>query len=202
MSTTSRPIGIGLPLLAVCWTIGACTVLSKGVADLDTGIEGLGMGSWYGSEFHGRVTASGEVYDMEGLTGAHRTLPLGTEVKVMNTKTGTQVRVRINDRGPYVKGRIIDVSYAAARTLQMVKDGIIPVWVQVVASSAPEIFHAGERSILAALAQPGMRPERADPRTVRTRQEQFPPHTISLVLRRRAGAHRTGWGPTPDHESA
>ena len=73
------------------------------------------MASWYGPKFHGRLTASGEVYDMEALTAAHRTLPLGTYVRVRRVDGGGQVVVRINDRGPFVRGRIIDLSRAGAR---------------------------------------------------------------------------------------
>ena len=65
------------------------------------------MASWYGAYFHGLATASGEIFDMEAFTGAHRTLPLGTVVRVTNVLNGMQVRVRINDRGPYVNGRVI-----------------------------------------------------------------------------------------------
>src|SRR5207237_9355245 len=84
-----------------------------------------------GVGFHGWVTASGEVYGMEALTVAHRTLPLGTLVKVTNVVNGKQVLVRINDRGPYVKGRIVDLSHAAARELDMVRHGITPVQLEV-----------------------------------------------------------------------
>ena len=80
-----------------------------------------GTASWYGQEFAGRATANGEIFDPMQLTAAHRTLPFGTVVDVRNAKTGQMVRVRINDRGPYIKGRIIDLSKAAGREL-----GIIP----------------------------------------------------------------------------
>ena len=119
-------------LLAVAGlTIGACSSLPKGQADLDLGIKSRGIASWYGADFHGLATASGEVYDMEALTGAHRTLPLGTVVKVTNAVNGKQILVRINDRGPYVKGRIVDLSHAAARELGMVEDGIAAVQLEV-----------------------------------------------------------------------
>jgi rare lipoprotein A len=76
-----------------------------------------GLASYYGKEFHGKKTASGEPFDMEALTAAHRTLPFNTTVKVTNTRNGKSVRVRINDRGPFIAGRIIDLSYAAAKTI-------------------------------------------------------------------------------------
>jgi rare lipoprotein A len=77
----------------------------------------VGMASWYGKQFYGRATASGEDFDMFELTAAHRRLPLGTEVKVTNLRNGKSIVVRVNDRGPYVGDRVIDLSYSAARLL-------------------------------------------------------------------------------------
>lgn len=76
-----------------------------------------GMASWYGPGFHGRLTANGERFDMNELTAAHKTLPFGTRVLVHNPRTGKEVVVRINDRGPFIKGRMIDLSKAAAKAL-------------------------------------------------------------------------------------
>jgi len=84
----------------------------------------VGTASWYGSYFHGKETASGEPYNMYDLTAAHPTLPLGTYVKVTNLRNGRSLIVRVNDRGPVVEGRIIDLSYAAARELDFKKQGI------------------------------------------------------------------------------
>ena len=83
--------------------------------------------SWYGPNFHGSPTASGEPFDMHSLTAAHRTLPLGSRVLVRNLKNNETVVVRINDRGPYVQGRDIDLSFGAARVLGMVRPGVVPV---------------------------------------------------------------------------
>lgn len=91
-----------------------------------------GEASWYGDPYHGRRAASGEVYDMEQLTAAHRTLPFQTWVEVTNLKNGKRVNVRINDRGPFVNGRIIDLSRAAAREIDMVRAGIAPVRLRVI----------------------------------------------------------------------
>jgi rare lipoprotein A len=77
----------------------------------------IGIASWYGKQFHGKTTANGEAFDMFELTAAHRQLPLGTYVKVTNLRNGKWIVVRINDRGPYVAGRIMDLSYGAARML-------------------------------------------------------------------------------------
>ncbi len=86
-----------------------------------------GKASWYGKKFHGRKTASGAVYNMYAMTAAHKTLPLNTWVTVIHRKTGKTVRVLVNDRGPFVKDRVIDLSYAAAKKLGIVKTGTAPV---------------------------------------------------------------------------
>jgi rare lipoprotein A len=78
-----------------------------------------GEASWYGPGFHGRRTANGEVFNSQALTAAHRTLPFGTKVRVVNEKTGRSVVVRNNDRGPFAKGRVIDLAHAAARQIGM-----------------------------------------------------------------------------------
>jgi rare lipoprotein A len=91
-----------------------------------------GVASWYGGEFHGRATSSGEVYDMYQLTCAHNTLPLGTIVMVTNLENRRSLELKVNDRGPFVKERIIDVSYAAAQMLGMWEKGTAPVKVEVV----------------------------------------------------------------------
>lgn len=82
-----------------------------------------GVASWYGPSFHGNATANGESYDMWALTAAHRTLPFGTNVLVKSVDTGKSVTVRINDRGPFIRGRVIDLSYGAARELAMIGKG-------------------------------------------------------------------------------
>lgn len=103
----------------------------------------VGWASWYGEPFHGRRTASGEVYDMYQLTAAHKTLSLGTGVMVTHVRNGKSVMVTINDRGPFVRGRIIDLSYAAAQALGMVEEGVAKVRVEVLSkktasTSSPE----------------------------------------------------------------
>lgn len=87
----------------------------------------VGLASYYGKALHGRKTASGQIYNMNNLTAAHRRLPFGTKLKVINLKNNREVIVRINDRGPYKTGRIIDLSKAAARKLGMLKNGIVKV---------------------------------------------------------------------------
>ena len=90
-----------------------------------------GEASWYGPGFHGRLTANGERYNQNAMTAAHRRLRFGTRVRVTNLNNGRSVVVRINDRGPYAKGRVIDVSAAAARSLGMIKSGVAPVRVRI-----------------------------------------------------------------------
>ncbi len=91
------------------------------------GFEQVGDASWYGPGFHGRKTASGEVYDMNELTAAHKELPLGTEVEVTNLTTGKSIVVRINDRGPFHGDRVLDLSRAAAKELGVIKQGTAEV---------------------------------------------------------------------------
>lgn len=93
-------------------------------------VEGVGMASWYGGKFHGRLTANGERFNKEAMTAAHRRLPFGTCVQVRNLGNGREVEVRINDRGPYAKGRLIDVSEAAARKLGFIDQGVAKVELQ------------------------------------------------------------------------
>ena len=104
----------------------------------DVGRVQHGVASWYGKKFHGNPTASGEIYDMYQLTAAHKTLPLGTYVMVSNLENNKSVEVKINDRGPFVKGRIIDLSYAAARSIDMVERGTARVRVEVLRRKAVE----------------------------------------------------------------
>ena len=92
-----------------------------------------GYASYYHDSLHGNLTANGEVYDRNALTAAHRTLPFGTEVRVTNLANGKSILLRINDRGPFVDGRIIDVSRRAAELLEFIDDGVVEVRLEVVA---------------------------------------------------------------------
>jgi rare lipoprotein A len=118
---TANRQGLSRARLALSW---ANTLREAfGVPGLDLHDE-TGLASWYGPGFHGRVTASGEIFDQHALTAAHRTLPFGTMVVVTRPDTGHSVTVRINDRGPWRSGRVIDLSLGAARTLGIVDRGL------------------------------------------------------------------------------
>jgi rare lipoprotein A len=102
-----------------------------------------GLASWYGKEFHGRATASGEVFDMYRPSAAHKTLPLGTHVRVANLASNTETIVRINDRGPFVKGRVIDLSYAAAKEVGLLGPGVAPVRIEALGRQVGEVESSG-----------------------------------------------------------
>jgi len=101
--------------------------------------EEKGLASWYGSEWHGRKTSSGEIYNMYEMTAAHKVLPMETCVRVRNLKNDKETVVRINDRGPFVKDRIVDLSYAAAKDIGIVGPGVAPV--KIVALGKPVKYH-------------------------------------------------------------
>ena len=108
-----------------------CCLVVAGCATWTEPQEQMGDASWYGPGFHGRKTASGEVFDMHARTAAHRTLPFGALVRVTRLDTGASTVVRINDRGPFKPGRVIDLSNGAARDIDMVRDGVARVRIDV-----------------------------------------------------------------------
>ena len=118
-----------LPLLASCSVPPSRVKLPSAP---DTPLTQIGIASWYGPGFHGKPTASGTIYDQNDLSAAHQTLPLGSRVMVTNLNNGSSTEVIINDRGPFAKGRIIDLSYAAGRSLGMITPGTIPVRLEVI----------------------------------------------------------------------
>ena len=102
----------------------------------------VGLASWYGHPYHGRASASGEIYDMEQMTAAHRTLPFGVWVRVHDLDNEKSVDVRINDRGPFIDGRIIDLSHAAARAIEMIGPGIARVRLEILSQPAAPVSKA------------------------------------------------------------
>ena len=129
--------GYAVVPLVSCLLLSACSALPKGELSLDLGIKDRGVASWYGKEFHGKLAANGEVFDMTAYTAAHRKLPLGSLVRVVNLTNGKSVQVRINDRGPYVTGRMLDLSQAAARELGMLEAGTSAVQIEVIGNHRP-----------------------------------------------------------------
>ncbi|MGH7379957.1 MAG: septal ring lytic transglycosylase RlpA family protein [Candidatus Methylomirabilales bacterium] len=135
----------------------------------------VGLASWYGRDFHGRRTSSGEIYDMYQMTAAHRTLPLGTWVEVIHVETGRSIQVRVNDRGPFIAGRVIDLSYGAARVLGMVGQGVAPVRVRPLSAMA-----APARAAPVAAAPASAAPATAVPAT--GAQVAAPPGRFTMQL--------------------
>lgn len=165
-----------------------------------------GVASWYGPGFDGRRTASGERFDRHALTAAHRTLPHGTRVIVTNLENGRSVTVRINDRGPFARGRIIDLSYGAARAIGMIPTGTAKVRLTVV--GAPGVNLAGADS-------PGTLPrarfvvqvasfqERARAERLRDAMAlRFPDAHVTSARRGGQELHRVRLGPFPDRADA
>ncbi|MCA1958682.1 MAG: septal ring lytic transglycosylase RlpA family protein [Nitrospira sp.] len=186
--------------------LSACSWLPTGESLLDIGIKERGVASWYGAQFHGKVTASGERFDMGAFTAAHRALPLGSMVRVVNLANGKHARVRITDRGPYVNGRILDLSYAAAVQLGMVEAGLSVIQLEVVGDHRPDFMLDAEERVWR--VPPLLRFSRADGsfRTVEsmpvvrgsrsqdTPPHPFPPHDLLVQRRWTEGA----WGGAAD----
>ena len=124
-------------LLSVLTFLSACSSVGPGAAERPV-FSQVGVASWYGRDHQGHRTASGERFDMHALTAAHRTLPFDTVVRVTRLDTGRAVTVRINDRGPYERGRMIDLSAAAARALEITTDGGAEVRIDEFRSDQPE----------------------------------------------------------------
>jgi rare lipoprotein A len=139
-----------------------------------TGSTETGIASWYGHPYHGRQTASGEIYDMENLTAAHRTLPFQTWLDVTNLSNGKHVEVRVTDRGPFVDGRIIDLSHAAAREIDMIGTGTARVRLKVI--EPPKILPPRETDA------------ESKPDAAALPAEPSPPHPTSVLYTVQAGA--------------
>src|SRR5690348_732700 len=140
-SKTSRSNQMLLSTLtAAGMLLGACSWIPKGDAEFDVGIKDRGVASWYGEQFHGKQAANGEIFDMEALTAAHRTIPLGSIVRVVNLANGKHLHVRITDRGPYINGRILDLSHGAAVHLGMEGGGLAHIQIEIVGEQRPELL--------------------------------------------------------------
>jgi rare lipoprotein A len=130
-----EPFRLDLGLLSVVTValLSACASFSGSPGPVDMAWTQTGYASWYGPGFHGRRAANGEIYNQYELTAAHRTLPFGTLVEVTRRDTGHRVVVRITDRGPFVRGRVIDLSKEAARRLGSIGPGVVPVRLRIAA---------------------------------------------------------------------
>ncbi len=168
-----------------------------------TGTTEKGLASWYGEPYHGRSTASGEVYDMHQLTAAHRSLPFGTLVNVRRRDTGADVEVRINDRGPFIEGRIIDLSYRAAKVIGLDVDGVAPVTIRVIGitpsapAAAPPPAAAGTMCFW---VQVGAFAERDN--AVRSERSLEKAGEQAVILEGADGFWRVRLGPFDDKETA
>lgn len=203
----------GVLAVAVVLLLAACagrrappsaTEASPDAAAVGAGWEQTGVASWYGEPFHGRTTASGERYDQEGLTAAHRTLPFGTWVRVENLENGRSVRVRVTDRGPFVDDRIIDLSRAAARNLGMIGPGTGRVRIEVVdvaGCHAVQVASFADRE--AAIQRRGELEEQGTPAFLEAGPDEMTRVLIGPYPDREAAARRKaehgGWvRPCPD----
>ena len=131
-TATGRSVNIVL-LFAIVMALTGCSKKAKIATPPKIGSTETGIASWYGHPYHGRRAANGVIYDMEKLTAAHRTYPFETWVRVTNLSNDRSVEVRIQDRGPFIRGRIIDLSHAAAREIEMIGPGVTKVKLTVIA---------------------------------------------------------------------
>jgi len=162
-----------------------------------------GVASWYGPDFHGGRTSTGETYDMNAMTGAHPTLPLPAWVRVTNLENGRSVVVRLNDRGPFAKGRIIDLSRAAAEQLDMVRAGTARVEVVSLAGAAPPAAAARPAAYYAQAGAFGTR-ENAEALAVRLRDAGIPGVTVTDASAEGRALFRVRAGPAatlPDFDA-
>jgi len=154
-----------------------------------------GNASWYGAPFHGRRASNGEVYDMNKMTAAHRTMAFGTIVKVTNLTNGKTAVVRITDRGPFIENRIIDLSMAAAKAIESIGPGVVPVRLEVISGADP---FGGFFTV-----QVGAFKERENAERLRARlNELYPPATIQQVALDSGNFYRVRAGRVSGEQSA
>ncbi len=153
-------LGLLTLLMVACWpadvTADSPPLQAVRTPDAEPTMQ-VGTASWYGSWHHGRTTANGEIFDMYAMTAAHKSLPLGTRVRVTNLTNQKTVSLRINDRGPYIHDRVLDVSFGAAQQLGFVKRGLAPVRIMIVPETLP-VPIPPERLLIAQVPKPSPRP--------------------------------------------
>jgi rare lipoprotein A len=201
-------------LLAGALATTGCSLLRSFSPEPPPVVDGVQVGeaSWYGPGFHGRRTANGERYDQDALTAAHRTLPFGTRVRVTNLDNGRIVEVRINDRGPFIGGRIIDLSRAGAHVIGLVGPGVGPVRLEVLAPAA--IARAAPAEPVRAAPMPAESPRawvvevallRDAARAARLREVlagRFPDAPVAAAPVPGDGRYRVQLGPFPGEDEA
>ncbi|RFA31281.1 hypothetical protein CAI21_01185 [Alkalilimnicola ehrlichii] len=181
---------------------------------IEQGYTEEGIASWYGKKFHGRRTSSGETYDMYAMTAAHKHLPIPVYVRVTNLENDKQIIVRVNDRGPFARNRIIDLSYAAAYRLDMLDRGTAPVRIEVIATEAPANmadYQAGEPPVPAKVepngsnifVQAGAFSQRGNAERLRTQLQNAAldtPVEIQAAELERGSVYRVRLGPVRQEE--
>jgi len=190
-------------LVVLLILLPACAHRGRPPERAEPGDTERGIASWYGEPYHGRQTASGEVYDMHELTAAHRTLPFDTVVRVTRRDTGARVEVRVNDRGPFIEGRIIDLSYAAAREVGLDTDGVAPVKLVVVGvrkAPKPERRDPPADDEECVWVQVGAFGDADNARRARDRLEDSGEHAV--LVEGPAGLQRVRVGPFDDEQDA
>jgi rare lipoprotein A len=187
--------GLGLLLLSAGCRKNLLLVPVPGSPDLKIAhSEIYGIASWYGDPFHGERTSNGEIYDMHAMTAAHRTLPFATVVRVHNLDNGKRVHVRVNDRGPFVRGRIIDLSHAAAQEIDMVRPGTARVRLEILRIEATAARLA---------VQVGSFTEEPRAYSLKGKLEgDYDPVTVSLFRTPRGSFHRVLVGDFPTRAKA
>lgn len=191
----SWPIGV---LLLALLLGGACRS-TRPEKDWGVRSELKGIASWYGPGFHGKPTASGEIFDTHALTAAHRTLPFDSIVEVSNLDNGKRVRVRINDRGPFIRGRVIDLSKAGAKAIDMIGPGTARVSLRVVKRPSTPPAQRARSAKVQFLVQVGAfrNADRAHRLADRLR-----PTYPTIKVTTSTGWHRVQIGPFKDHSRA
>lgn len=180
----------------------------------EVGSRERGIASWYGKDYHGRPTASGEIYDMHGLSAAHRTMPLRSVIRVTNRTNGRQVTLKVNDRGPFIRGRTLDLSYGAAQALGFAEAGLAPVEFEVISRggksssigrrpvAAPELVD-GEAASGSFTVQVGAFTDEANARRLKTRLEpRYRPVRIERYETNEVTYYRVRVGAFPSEHQA
>lgn len=200
----SEPFDVLYFYFTFAFLLGACGK-SLHMLDYQLGYREEGLASWYGKDFHGRPTASGEIYNMFGLSAAHQSFPLGTLLLVSDIKTGRKVKVKVNDRGPFIGNRILDLSYGAAKRLGIVEVGVAKVQLEII-GRAPIIrpkAKGKQKTDESFLVQIGSYQNRENALRMKTIVAQYRKNTFIEVYETKKGrVYRVRVGPFSSQEAA